>query len=61
MSEIRLIYVRDASSGRWHTATRDEGKEPRFYDGCNVIGEREYLDELPEDIDPELLCKRCFG
>jgi hypothetical protein len=53
--------MEDESSHRWHIAMLVDDSEPLLPDACNVQGARDYYHELPEDIDPELLCARCFG
>lgn len=57
---VEQLFLRDASSGRWHTALVEGDKEPMVYDACNVTGEREYFHTMPDDVADALLCKRCF-
>ena len=59
--DVAEQVVRDKSSGRFHLALRERGKEPMLHDACNVVGEREYMDDLPKDVADSLLCLRCFG
>lgn len=62
MSEsVERVYMEDESSHRWHIAMIVNDSEPLLPDACNVEGGRDYYHEMPEDIDPSLLCKRCFG
>jgi hypothetical protein len=62
MGMVEELVVRDVSSGRFHTAIRVDGGEPRLHDACNVAGEREYMSDMPDPRpSDELLCKRCFG
>jgi hypothetical protein len=58
---VERVYMEDESSHRWHIAMLVDDSEPLLPDACNVQGARDYYHELPEDIDPELLCQRCFG
>lgn len=59
--DVAEVVVRDKSSGRYHVALRVRGGEPMLHDACNVVGEREYMDDLPKDVADGMLCKRCFG
>lgn len=62
MSEhVEQLFLRDASSGRWHEALVSGDEEPMVHDACNVTGDREYFGQMPEGIADSLLCKRCFG
>ena len=58
---VERVYMEDASSHRWHVAHIVGDSEPLLPDACNVQGDREYFHEMPEDIRPEFLCRRCFG
>ncbi len=60
MTDVERLFLQDESSHRWHVAMVVGDSEPLLPDACNVQGEREYWHELPDDIEPSLLCQRCF-
>lgn len=55
------VFWRDLSSGRIHRATRiGDNVATLEADNLDDAGAHEVLDELPESVDVDQLCSRCF-
>ena len=58
MSEV---FWRDLSSGRYHRAHRiGDNVATLEADNLDQAGEHEIFEVLPESVEPESLCERCF-
>jgi hypothetical protein len=56
------VILRDKSSGRFHRAAQDDHGQLLSHEADNLdsSGAFEVVEQLPPDVDNDLLCKRCF-
>lgn len=58
---MREVILRDKSSGRFHKAAQDGDKLlTHEADNLDEAGDYELVDNIPPDVDMDLLCRRCF-